>query len=110
MSEEGWRAFIGAEGIDDWVVLHGGPTAVFRVGSLEDGARLARSSAALPRLEPQTTVTFTLEPIAGGTRLILSETGFDEISLPRRAKAHADNSQGWTEVLGWLQTYVEAAR
>ena len=60
--------------------------------------------------EPQTTVTFTLEPIAGGTRLILSETGFDEISLARRAKAHADNSQGWTEVLGWLQTYVEAAR
>ena len=41
---------------------------------------------------------------------MVSETGFDEISLARRAKVYADNSQGWTEVLGWLQTYVEAAR
>jgi 4a-hydroxytetrahydrobiopterin dehydratase len=34
MSEEGWRQFLAAEGCDEWVVLHGGPTAVFRVGSL----------------------------------------------------------------------------
>lgn len=60
--------------------------------------------------ERQTTVTFTLEPSGTGTRLSVSETGFDEISLARRAKAYADNSQGWTEVLVWLQKYVEAAR
>ena len=60
--------------------------------------------------EPQTTVTFTLEPSGAGTRLSLAETGFDEIALARRAKAFGDNSQGWTEVLVWLQTYVEAAR
>ena len=59
--------------------------------------------------EPQTVVTFTLEPWAGGTRLTVSETGFDAIALERRAKAYADNSQGWTEVLVWLQKYVEAA-
>ena len=59
--------------------------------------------------EPETTVTFTLEPSGQGTRLSVSETGFDEISLARRAKVHADNSQGWTEVVGWLKTYVEAA-
>lgn len=59
--------------------------------------------------EPQTTVTFTLEPSATGTRLSLAETGFDEISLARRAKVYGDNSQGWTEVLVWLQRYVEAA-
>jgi 4a-hydroxytetrahydrobiopterin dehydratase len=29
MSEQGWRDFLSAEGVDDWVVLHGGPTAVF---------------------------------------------------------------------------------
>ena len=60
--------------------------------------------------EPRTTVTFTLEPSPRGTRLSVSETGFDEISLARRAKVHADNSQGWTEVLVWLQKYAEASR
>jgi uncharacterized protein YndB with AHSA1/START domain len=59
--------------------------------------------------EPRTTVTFTLEPSDAGTRLSVQETGFDEISLVRRAKVYGDNSQGWTEVLGWLQRYVEAA-
>lgn len=33
MSERGWREFLAAEGVDDWVVLHGGATAVFRVQS-----------------------------------------------------------------------------
>ena len=41
MSEQGWRGFLAAEGVDDWVVLHGGATAVFRVGSLSEAARLA---------------------------------------------------------------------
>ena len=59
--------------------------------------------------EPQTTVTFTLEPHGGGTRLSVAETGFDEVSLTRRAKVYADNSQGWTEVLDWLRRYVEEA-
>jgi uncharacterized protein YndB with AHSA1/START domain len=58
--------------------------------------------------EPRTTVTFTLEPSEGGTLLTVSETGFDAISLARRAKVYKDNSQGWTEVLVWLQRYVEA--
>lgn len=58
--------------------------------------------------EPRTTVTFTLEPTESGTRLSVAETGFDEISLARRAKAHADNTQGWSEVLVWLQKYAEA--
>ena len=60
--------------------------------------------------EPRTTVTFTLEPSGGGTRLTVSETGFDAISLARRAKVYQDNSQGWPEVLGWLQRYVEKSR
>jgi hypothetical protein len=40
----------------------------------------------------------------------VAETGFDEIALERRAKAFGDNEQGWTEVLVWLKTHVEAAR
>ena len=59
--------------------------------------------------EPWTTVTFTLEPSGTGTRLSMSETGFNELSLARRAKAYADNTQGWNEVMVWIQKYAEAA-
>ena len=48
MSEEGWHGFLAAEGLDDWVVLHGGATAVFRVGSLGEAARLAEAVAKAP--------------------------------------------------------------
>ena len=57
--------------------------------------------------EPRTTVTFILEPSAAGTRLNVSETGFDEIALARRAKVHRDNAECWAEVLVWLQAYAE---
>jgi uncharacterized protein YndB with AHSA1/START domain len=59
--------------------------------------------------EPSTTVTFTLEPAGAGTRLSVAETGFDAISLERRAKVYQDNSQGWATVVTWIQKYVEAA-
>jgi len=58
--------------------------------------------------EAWTTVTFTLEPSGRGTRLSVSETGFNEISLARRAKVFADNSGGWTAVIVWIQEYAEA--
>jgi uncharacterized protein YndB with AHSA1/START domain len=57
--------------------------------------------------EPRTRVTFTLEPSSSGTRLSVSETGFDAISLERRAKVYKDNAQGWSEVVTWLQKYAE---
>jgi 4a-hydroxytetrahydrobiopterin dehydratase len=41
VSEQGWREFLEADGVDDWVVLHGGPTAVYAVASFAEGARLA---------------------------------------------------------------------
>jgi 4a-hydroxytetrahydrobiopterin dehydratase len=51
MSEEGWKEFLAAEGVDDWVVLHGGAAAVFRVSSVGDGARLAEALAEVPGFE-----------------------------------------------------------
>jgi 4a-hydroxytetrahydrobiopterin dehydratase len=51
MSEQGWRQFLAAEGVDDWVVLHGGASAVFCVASLGAAARLAAAVAAVPGLE-----------------------------------------------------------
>lgn len=48
MSEQGWSEFLAADGLEDWVVLHGGATAAFRVDSLGDAARLAEAVARLP--------------------------------------------------------------
>ena len=51
MSEEYWKEFVQADGLEDWVVLHGGPSAVFLTNSLIDAADLARAVAQLPGLE-----------------------------------------------------------
>ena len=51
MSEQGWINFLHAEGVDDWVVLHGGATAVFPVGSLLQAVELAGAFAQAPGLE-----------------------------------------------------------
>jgi 4a-hydroxytetrahydrobiopterin dehydratase len=51
MSEQGWQTFLAADGVDDWVVLHGGATAVFRVASLVDAARLAEAVTRVPGLD-----------------------------------------------------------
>jgi 4a-hydroxytetrahydrobiopterin dehydratase len=74
MSEQGWRMFLAAAlasssagdaevdaatagagtagaaatGVGDWVVLHGGATAVFRLPSLADAARLAEVVSRIP--------------------------------------------------------------
>jgi len=45
LSQEGWKEFLVADGVDDWVVLHGGATAVFRSGSISEAARLAEAFA-----------------------------------------------------------------
>ena len=54
MSEDGWRSFLTGDGFDDWVILHGGPTAVFNVGSLHEAARLAAAVVEFPGLGPRT--------------------------------------------------------
>lgn len=48
MSEQGWREFLADAELGDWVVLHGGATAVFRVRSLGDAVRLAESIVSAP--------------------------------------------------------------
>src|SRR5215813_4073831 len=45
MSEQGWCNFLATHGGSDWVVLHGGATAVFRVQSVAEAARLVEAIA-----------------------------------------------------------------
>ncbi|MEY4558387.1 MAG: hypothetical protein RL024_545 [Actinomycetota bacterium] len=51
MSDHGWKEFLEADGLDDWVVLHGGPTAVFQTRTLADAAAMAQAIAQLPGLD-----------------------------------------------------------
>ena len=51
MSEQDWRDFLAAEDVGDWVVLHGGATAVFVVSSLGAAARLADAVAQVPGID-----------------------------------------------------------
>ncbi|MET0526113.1 MAG: VOC family protein [Nocardioides sp.] len=51
MSEQGWREFLAADGVADWVILHGGALAVFDVESLAAAARLAEAVAQVPDLD-----------------------------------------------------------
>jgi uncharacterized protein YndB with AHSA1/START domain len=56
--------------------------------------------------EPMTLVEFQLEETAQGTLLTVVESGFDKVPLARRAKAFADNDQGWTEQMKNIERYV----
>jgi uncharacterized protein YndB with AHSA1/START domain len=59
--------------------------------------------------EAPTLVEFTLEKAGEGTRLKVSETGFDKIPAPRREEAFQMNSGGWAEQLKNIESYVGKA-
>ncbi len=58
--------------------------------------------------EQWTTVTFTLEPVDGGTRVTVVEDGFDRVPEPRRAAAIRSNTGGWEEQMRNIEAYVTA--
>jgi uncharacterized protein YndB with AHSA1/START domain len=58
--------------------------------------------------EPTTLVEFRLEEVSGGTQLQLSESGFEQIPLARRADAFRMNDGGWSEQMKNIERYVAA--
>ena len=127
MSEQGWREFLAAEGVDDWVVLHGGATAVFRVPSLGAAAQLAEAVAQVPGLEGSGTLltiadgrlsvrltrgVFRLEErhitfaravsaVARAHGAVADRAGAQEVSLAIAAKPDAVDVGFWRAVLGY---------
>jgi hypothetical protein len=83
VSEQGWKSFLAAEGVGDWVVLHGGATAVFRVESLRSAVRLAEavSQGYSPldednAVDPLGQARFTTQmPLRAGSSPIVRATG-----------------------------------
>ena len=56
--------------------------------------------------ETPTLVEFRLQEIAGGTLLILTESGFDKIPAERRDDAFRRNDGGWTQQMKNIETHV----
>ena len=45
--------------------------------------------------EPMTFVTFTLEDADGGTRVTVTETGFEHLFASRQSRVFKENTDGW---------------
>jgi uncharacterized protein YndB with AHSA1/START domain len=59
--------------------------------------------------EPTMLIVFTLEEVANGIMLTVTESGFDQIPLARRAKAFQANEQGWGMVVKPIEKYLAQA-
>ncbi|WP_431982081.1 SRPBCC domain-containing protein [Streptomyces qinglanensis] len=128
-AERVWAALTTAEGLSQWfgsvaeIDLRPGGRAYFRWDGLDQESVATITIVDPPhRLAftwpiegwpgddaPLTLVTFTLEPVADGTRLRLVESGFAQAADHIARSAHQANSQGWTAELGDLETYLDAA-
>ena len=60
--------------------------------------------------EPTTLVVFDLEETSEGVLLTVTESGFDQIPLARRAKAFTANEGGWSAVVKLIDRYVHHAQ
>ena len=58
--------------------------------------------------EPMTLVELVLTAVPEGTRLTVTETGFDQIPIARRAKAFEMNAGGWAHQLENIARHVHA--
>lgn len=58
--------------------------------------------------EPTTLVEFRLEPAPEGTRLVITESGFDRVPAHRRERAFKMNAGGWEAQAANLERYLGA--
>ncbi len=71
------------------------------IKSVDPGTYLADYTGA-----PRTLVEFRLEKTGTGTLLILTESGFENISADWRLEAFRRNEAGWTEQMKNIEGYV----
>jgi uncharacterized protein YndB with AHSA1/START domain len=58
--------------------------------------------------ESRTQVVFHLDEVTTGTRLTITESGFDQLPLERRRKAFEVNDNGWAQATRLLEKYLHA--
>jgi uncharacterized protein YndB with AHSA1/START domain len=61
------------------------------------------------RDRPFTTVTITLDRIEGGTRLVLTESGFSALPDRIHEQSFEGNLRGWADELEELRVFVEGS-
>ena len=59
--------------------------------------------------EPSTLVEFALEPAGEGTRLTVTESGFDRLPAERRSEAFKANEGGWAAQVTLIEKYLAKA-
>ena|SRR5688572_23222261 len=57
--------------------------------------------------DSSTLVEFELEPIDDGTRLTVTESGFEQLPEAQRDEAFQSNSGGWEKQMGLVRNFVE---
>jgi len=60
--------------------------------------------------EPTTLVTFALDQQDDGVMLKVTESGFDQIPLDRRARAFSANEQGWSIQVRLVEAYLAKSK
>jgi 4a-hydroxytetrahydrobiopterin dehydratase len=127
LGEQGRLDFLNAEGLEDWVVLHGGPTAVFRTATLAQSASLAKEIAQIPELDgtraqlnvvsERLTVRLTREvwniesehinlaraisKVAKSLGVVAERAQVQEVQIAIAAKSDAIDLGFWRAVLGY---------
>lgn len=59
--------------------------------------------------EPPTLVEFRLERTKGGTKLVLTESGFDQLPAGRRLEAFRMHESGWSEQMKNIERHLTPA-
>ncbi len=59
--------------------------------------------------EPTTLVEFRLEPVSGGTRLTITESGFEALPDPQRLEILRGNTEGWNIQASNIAAHVAAS-
>jgi uncharacterized protein YndB with AHSA1/START domain len=60
--------------------------------------------------EPMTLVEFRLDEVPDGTRLTVTESGFDRIPAARRDLAFRMNDGGWTQQVANIERYMRTGK
>ena len=60
-----------------------------------------------PSWDASTLVEFRLEEVEGGTKLTVTESGFDRLPAGMREEAFRNNSKGWTIQVENVRSHVE---
>src|SRR5262245_48380174 len=127
--EKVWAALTTAEGLGTWFGNQGaevdlrvggtaklswdsGVAAVLTIRRLEPPRVFAYTWPiyGLPEGDPRRTyVEFALEPAASGTQLAMVESGFAQSPDDGHEAAFSGNTKGWTNELGELVAYLDAA-